>query len=555
MNKIKILNIKKLFFEKKYSDVIILIESNLSDEEKNSEVLNFLGVSKLQKKNSNNFDLLSATEDFKKSYLKEKNTSQSIEGLANFIVCSIESYQYEDAIKYFKETEVSLGYISRLSNLMIRIYERLNDVDKILYYLEKRIENKDLQNHTLLRYIYYNSFQNKWTQENFLNYSKKIEKTLPTYSKKKLISIHNKKNKKIKLAFLSSDIRKKHPVTKFLKTVVENVNRDKFELLLFSNCKINKEDKTSEAFKVYFDKWTNISELNDIEGINKIRENKIDIIVDIMGLTSTNRIALFKNRLAQLQILWLGYNNTSGLSQMDYFIADTNLIKKNEINLYSEKILFLPSIWNCHSGFELQRKEYPTPMIENKFITFGSFNDFNKISDDVVETWSKILIKINNSKLILKSSDTHSNNTLKRKFKKSGVLNSIIFMSRKEIFEDHLNEYKKIDIALDTFPYNGVTTSFEAIWMCVPLLTLKGFNPNSRSGESINKNLNMNYFIANNKQEYVSKAIDLFNNFEKIIDAKKYLFNKALDSNLFNSKKFSKEFFENLEKIYFKNIP
>ena len=151
-----------------------MIESNLSDEEKNSEVLNFLGVSKLQKKNSNNFDLLSATEDFKKSYLKEKNTSQSIEGLANFIVCSIESYQYEDAIKYFKETEVSLGYISRLSNLMIRIYERLNDVDKILYYLEKRIENKDLQNHTLLRYIYYNSFQNKWTQENFLNYSKVI---------------------------------------------------------------------------------------------------------------------------------------------------------------------------------------------------------------------------------------------------------------------------------------------------------------------------------------------------------------------------------------------
>ena len=89
----------------------------------------------------------------------------------------------------------------------------------------------------------------------------------------------------------------------------------------------------------------------------KKRLKKIDIIVDIMGLTSTNRIALFKNRLAQLQILWLGYNNTSGLSQMDYFIADTNLIKKNEVNLYSEKILFLPSIWNCHSGFELLRKE------------------------------------------------------------------------------------------------------------------------------------------------------------------------------------------------------
>ena len=555
MNKIKTFNIKKLFFEKKYLDVIISVESNFSDKEKSSEILNFLGLSKLQKNNSNNFDLLSAIEDFKKCYLKEKKTSQGIEGLANFIVCSIKGHQYEDAIKYFKEAEASLGYVSRLFNLIVRVYERLNDVDKILYYLEKMIENKDLQNSTLLRYIYYNSFQNKWKQQNFLEHTKKIEKTLPQYSKNETIHINNKKNTKIKLAFLSSDIRENHSVTFFLKTVIENVDRDKFELLFVSNCKISKEDKTSEAFKIYFDSWINISDLSDIESINTIRENKIDIIIDLMGLTSTNRISLFKNRLAQLQILWLGYNNTSGLSQMDYFIADSNLINKNEVSLYAEKILFLPSIWNCHSGFKFLRKEYPTPMLENKFITFGSFNDFNKISDAVVEIWSQILKKTNNSKLILKSSDTHSNETIKRKFKKSGVLNSIIFKNRKEIFEDHLNEYKKIDIALDPFPYNGVTTSFEAIWMSVPLLTLKGFNPNSRAGESINKNINMNYFIASNKKEYVSKAIELSNNCKKIIAAKKYLFDKALDSNLFNSKKFSLEFFEHLEKIYLENTP
>ena len=136
-----------------------------------------------------------------------------------------------------------------------------------------------------------------------------------------------------------------------------------------------------------------------------------------------------------------------------------------------------------------------------------------------------------------------------KKFKKNKVLDLITIMDTKNNFEDHMEEYKKIDIALDTFPYNGVTTSFEAIWMGAPLLTLNGFNANSRAGVSINKNINMNYFIANNKDEYILKAIELSNNSKKVNDARKYLFNNTLESNLFNTKKFSKEFFETLANI------
>ena len=136
---------------------------------------------------------------------------------------------------------------------------------------------------------------------------------------------------------------------------------------------------------------------------------------------------------------------------------------------------------------------------------------------------------------------------IEKLFKTRGVLDSVIFYTRIDKVEDHLNLYKEIDIALDTFPYNGVTTSFEAIWMGIPLLTLKGFNPTSRAGESINKNLNMNYLIADNKNEYVQKASDLASNFQKVIEIRKNLFDKALESNLFNVKKFSKEFYENLE--------
>ena len=411
------------------------------------------------------------------------------------------------------------------------------------------MENDDgLEYSTLKKYIFFNSYLNKWSQKDFFENTIKLKETLPQYNFNK---INIRKNKKIKLAFLSSDVVNTHSVISFLKTILKHVDKDKFELIFFSNHIINKDKETPIDIKIYFDEWINIKNLNDIEAISIIRKNNINIIIDLMGLTSPNRLVLFKNRLAPIQILWLGYNNTSGLSQMDYLIADPNLIKKNELKLYSEKILFLPNIWNCHSGLGISRIETPAPLIKNKHITFGSFNNAFKISDEVISVWSKILKSINNSKLIIKSSFNYSDKILKEKFEKNQVFNQVIFLDKTNSFEEHINEYKKIDIALDTFPYNGVTTSFEAIWMSVPVLTLKGFNPNSRAGESINKNLNMNYLIADNKDEYVLKAVELSKNFEKVIEIRKYLFAKALASNLFNDKKFSKEFYENLEKIYF----
>ena len=549
MNDIKVIKVKKLLAKKNFEEAIVLIESTFSNIEKTSEILNILGFCKLRKKNSNNFDLLSAIENFRASYLKEKNTNQAIESLLNFIASSNKANQYNDSIKYFKETELTMGYIRKLFLSIVNVYKILNDVESVIYYLKKIMENDDgLKSDTLKRYIFFNSYLNKWSQKDFFVNSIKLEEILPQYN---FDTINVRKNKKIRLAFLSSDIKNNHSVVNFLKTILKNVDKKKFELIFFSNCEINKEKESSIDLKIYFDEWINIEKLSDIESISIIRKNNINIIIDLMGLSSSNRITLFKNRLAPIQILWLGYNNTSGLNQMDYLIADPNLIKKNEVKFYSEKILFLPNIWNCHSGLGILRKENPAPLMKNKYITFGSFNNTNKISDEVVSVWSKILKSINNSRLIIKSSHTYSDKTLKEKFEKNKVLNLITFLARKNSFEEHINEYKKIDIALDTFPYNGVTTSFEAIWMGVPVLTLKGFNPNSRAGESINKNLNMSYLIADNKDEYVLKAVELSKNFEKVIEIRKNLFDKALESNLFNEKKFSKEFYESLEKIYF----
>ena len=553
MNDIKVIKVKKLLAKKNFEEAIVLIESTFSNIEKTSEILNILGFCKLGKKSSNNFDLLSAIENFRASYLKEKNTNQGIESLLNFIASSNKANQYNDSIKYFKETELTMGYIRKLFQSIVNVYKILNDVETVIYYLKKIMENDaGLESNTLKRYIFFNSYLNKWSQKDFFVNSIKLEEILPLYN---LDKINTRKNKKIRLAFLSSDIKNNHSVANFLKTILKNVDKEKFELIFFSNCKIKKEEENPIDLKIYFDEWINIENLNDIEAISIIRKNNINIIIDLMGLSSSDRLTLFKNRLAPIQVLWLGYNNTSGLNEMDYLIADPNLIKKNEVKLYSEKILFLPNIWNCHSGLGILRKENPAPLIKNKYITFGSFNNTNKISDEVVSVWSNILKSTNNSRLIIKSSHAYSDKILKEKFEKNKVLNLITFLGKKNSFEEHINEYQKIDLALDTFPYNGVTTSFEAIWMGVPVLTLRGFNPNSRAGESINKNLNMSYLIADNKDEYVLKAVELSKNFEKVIEIRKNLFDKALESNLFNDKKFSKEFYENLEKIYFNHSP
>ena len=551
MKEEKILEIKKLFLEKRYSELIELIEGTTEKDFRTAQLLNVLGASKTLKESPNKADLISATENFKEAYLKEKQTKQGLEALANFINVSLNINQYEESLIYFKEAENFCSYNEGLFKAISKVYKYLNDVDKTLFFLEKLIKNNNNEVDTWCSYIYFNSFKRNWLQKDFLKNTKLLAQKLPKYPDNNLISINQVKNKKIKLAFLSSDLKQKHSITYFLKTILNNINKEKYEFFLFSNDNINQEDKTTNDFKNLFDEWINIKNLDDVRAINMIREKKIDIIIDLMGITSSNRMALFKNRLAPLQISWLGYCNTTGINEIDYLIADTNLITEMEKDLYCEKIIFLKDIWNCHTGFDFRRLENPAPIKKNKHITFGSFNNFNKISIEVVEVWSKILKSINKSKLILKSSQKHDTKKLKEMFRTNGIHDSIIFSERKETFEDHLDQYNKIDIALDTFPYNGVTTSFEAIWMGVPVLTMKGFNFSSRCGESINKNIDIEYLIADNGFEYVSKAIELSRDEEKLINIRKKLFKEAPTSNLFNQKKFSKEFFKSLEKIYY----
>ena len=557
------INFQKLFEEKKYTKILSIIQ-NIDKKNLNSGLINLSGVCKLLSDKSE-VTLKSAIIDFRTAYLKDKKkTEHSFNALRNFINASIDLFDIE-----FKSNEINLtgkileeiflyyndnkDYFEKndeLTRALVRALVRNVDIEKVLYYLNQIAEKETSSIDALASYIYYQSFIYNWDQKKFLEYSKILDQKLITYPQNKLIEISGSNRKKINIGFHSADIRSKHSVTHFLKTVLYNYDKNKFNINIYTGCKKHQEDATTQEFRNYVDKMINIVDMGDIDVINLIRNDKIDILIDLMGLISNHRLSLYKNRLAPIQITWCGFQNTTGIKEMDYIIVDKNLIYEDEKKLYSEKILYMEDIWNCHSGFDIPRLQKSAPITKNKFITFGSFNNYNKINDRVINVWSKILKKVKNSRLILKSSGATFRTAMAEKFKKNDVINSVEFLPFKGNFEDHLNQYNKIDIALDTFPYNGVTTSFEAIWMGVPVLTMKGFNYNSRSGESINKNLNLQELIAENENDYINIAVSLEKNVENLKKLRDLVFDNALSSPLFDQKKFSNHFFKSLEKIY-----
>ena len=557
-------DIAKLFKEKKYSEIIYLFDNKIPENQKNSQALNLLGVSRILKGEHSNKNFILAINDFKKATLIEKRTRNSLEAFKNFINITVELFNYDNSIEnhqtvnnFFKEIliiyEQDKDFFSKDEFLLlslVRVHNMLNDLDKVREYYGELIRNKFYRTETICSLIYNNCFVNKWRQENFFEYGRLLNNNIEIYENEKLKSFTKGRNKKIKIGFLSSDIKSKHSIIYFLKTVIENYNKDKFEIYLYTNNIKNSEDETIKSIKSSVNRNYEIYGMNNLDVINLIRGNKVDILIDLMGLTSAHKVEILKNRAAPIQIVWCGFCNTTGIDEVDYIIADPNLIYDSELNLYQEKIIFMPKIWNCHSGLDIKRTFNESPFLKNGYLTFASFNNFSKINDSVIETWSKILKQVKNSKLILKSSWPRITDMLSEKFQNKGVLDSIEFMNTLTSFEEHMNLYKKVDIALDTFPYNGVTTSFESIWMGAPVITMKGYNFNSRCGESINKNLNMEYLIAENEMDYVAKAKELSENNDKLLDIRKKIFDQAASSPLFDSVSFSNNFFKSLQTIY-----
>ena len=310
--------LEKLFKEKKFSELEFLIESSIKKEDKSSIVLNLLGASKINKDKKDITNLISGLNEFEKGYVQEKETRNGLICLQNFIKTSVDIYDInksdliiDKVFQYFDEALNFWKYDKKLFIEMIRVFSRLNDVEKIVNFYENVIKNNDFTIQNLCSYLYYRNLQKKWSQKKFFEFGKFLDSQLKIDEIKSLSTSIKTNKEKIKVGFLSADLRGHHSITYFVRDILANYDRENFSIVLINNQET--EDATFKELSKKVDQNINISKLSDIDAINSLRNLKIDIVIDLMGVTSEQRVKLLSNRVAPIQILWLGHNNTSAV--------------------------------------------------------------------------------------------------------------------------------------------------------------------------------------------------------------------------------------------------
>ena len=539
--------IKNLYEQKKFSKLETTIENIKNFEGLPTNLQMIYAVSKALNPNSKIQDYKKSAFFFEKIFLSDQT---NLEPLYNFIIVSLKANMHlrlnNLLEKVYKKHETDLKILEGLSKANFF----LGNMERATLYYEKLSNLTPNSSNNWTKFLGSINYHQNLQQDQYLNYCKKFDKIskVPSPVKNKVL----KKKSIINLGFFSPDF-KVHSVSFFLKDIINEDENKRFKFTAFSNLPPSQYDSLTNELRKKFDNWEDISNLSDEQFIQLCVKKDIDILIDLAGFTNNNRINAFRARCAPIQILWLGYCNSLGIKNMDYIVADKNLIKENEKNLYSEKIIYMPEIWNVLS----KPKNLPDINLNisknNKMFTFGSLSNFQKISSKTIKVWSKILNNTN-AKLILKSSVNNNDDlikNLKEKFLNENVnLNKIEFFDRVENQKKHLEFYNKFNLTLDTFPYPGVTTTFESILMGKPVLTMKGNNFNSRCGESINKNLGLENFIANDESDYYKKALEFYENHNKIEKIGSDLRDQALSSPLLDAKNFSKNFYNKLHEIY-----
>ena len=549
LNKDQKIKLKQLFEKKDYSRFEIEVEKLGKIENLPSYLIMGYAGSKTLNPSSKKNDYLIAAVLFEQIYSKNKS---NLEALYNLIISSLKAetsiYVLKHLYERYEENKKDLKVIEGLA----RIHFLLGNMDKSVLFFKKLIDLNPSStiDGGRLTYLASMNYPSGISQSDYFNECIKLGEAFAKNSNFRDFEKKPLNNKKIKIGFLSGDLRD-HSVNFFIKDLISKINKNKFTIFAFSNLELSRHHKIITSFyQKHFDEWHDVIDHTDEELVKFIRSLELDILIDLNGFTYGNRVNIFAARSAKIQISWCGYNNSLGIKNMDYLIADKNLIKKDEENLYKEEILYLPNIWNAMSIPENLPDVNKLPFNVNEIFRYGSFNSFKKISNETVKIWSKILKK-SNSELYLKNSGGYNKEVyenLANKFQNEGVnMKKIIFLNKSKS-DQFMKDYYRIDLALDTFPYTGVTTSFQSYLMGVPVLTLKGFNMNSRCGESINKNLGLEEFIANDTKEYINKAI-LFQDRKKLSNLRISLRDKVINSPLFDTDKFTKNFSDILIKL------
>ena len=416
-----------------------------------------------------------AAEAYRKAAALKPDYDFAINNLGNLLR---EQGQIEEAITHFREAmAISPDYLTAHSNLLFTL-NSLPDVTAEELYAEHR------------------------------RFGERVEAKAPP---PKPYANSVEPNRRLRIGYLSPDFVG-HSVAYFIENLLELHDRNAVEVVCYA---LNKRsDSLSRRLQARADQWRACSFLADPELAGLIRTDRIDILVDLAGHTAENRLAMMAQRPAPIQVTYCGYPNTTGLKAIDYRLTDALVDPPGESDrFHSEKLVRLPRSFLCYRPSDFAGDVARRPVLEKGFVTFGSFNVLAKMTDSVVAAWARILNAVPGSRLLLKCNsfnDPATAELYRRRFSAEGIVpERLDLLGRQPLISDHLAMYGRVDIALDPFPYNGTTTTCEALWMGVPLVALRGDRHVARVSAALLHHVGLDALVAENEVEYVEKAVAL----------------------------------------------
>ncbi len=351
--------------------------------------------------------------------------------------------------------------------------------------------------------------------------------------------------RRLRIGFVSADLHR-HPVGYFLDSVIAALHaRHGTSLELHAYANNPKRDELTERLQAHCAGWRTVLGMSDEKLARQIQEDRIDILIDLSGHTTGTRLSMFAWKPAPVQASWLGYFATTGLDAMDYLVADPWTLPSREEAHFSERIRRLPETRLCFSAPDADIPVGTLPALTNGYVTFGCCNNLSKLGGTVLALWARILHAQPDSRLLLKNkqfSDTATQEDMVRRFAAHGIGRERLILEGPASRHDYLRTHRNIDIALDPFPYTGGTTTAEALWMGVPVLTLAGERFIARQGVGLLANAGLAGWIAADAEDYLAKAMAFAGDLPALAHLREGLREQVLASPLFDAERFAGHF-------------
>jgi predicted O-linked N-acetylglucosamine transferase (SPINDLY family) len=347
---------------------------------------------------------------------------------------------------------------------------------------------------------------------------------------------------RLRVGLISGDLRN-HPVGYFLESLVSHIDPARIELIAYPTN--HYYDDLSARVAPFFAAWKPLADYGDEEAARLIHADGVHVLIDASGHTAGHRLPVFARKPAPIQVSWLGYFASTGVPEIDYVLGDPLVMPEEEEAHFTEKVWRLPESYLCFTAPDIALEVAALPAKSAGYITFASFNNLSKVNEAVIALWSRVLCAVPKSRLFLKTK--HLNDpalcaTMRQRFAAFGIPADRLLLEGSSPRAELLAAYQRVDIALDPFPYPGGTTSVEALWMGVPLITRRGDRFLSHMGESIAHNAGLADWIAANDNDYVAKAVYHSTHLERLAALRAGLRAQVLASPLFNAPRFARNF-------------